>query len=284
MALDDRALHELTVESEDLQADALRDMKAVEPELRELGRERQGQPVDLDVIRDANAKRRTLLKGGGFGLGALAGRGLLATGIGSAIAAIVSAPAHADAAMDVQILQTASSLENLAVATYGAALKLPFISGQPVVKAFAMTTMKQHGAHADAFKSQTVTLGGKRQDAPDPKYAKVVNDAKPTLTDASKVVDLAMALETVATETYLNNLMLLDDVHTRSLFASVMGVESQHLATLRAVGALLSAGAVDLIAIPTDVAKLPKAAGSVAFPKPFEPTDMASPPEEGALK
>ena len=66
--------------------------------------------------------------------------------------------------------------------------------------------------------------------------------------------------------------------------ASVMGVESQHLATLRAVGALLAGGAPELIAIPTDVAALPAAAGSVAFPQPFEEPDMASPPAEGALQ
>ena len=65
-----------------------------------------------------------------------------------------------------------------------------------------------------------------------------------------------------------------------------MGVECQHLAVLRAVGALLAGGdaGAALIAIPTDVAKLPAAAGSVAFPKPFEPTDLASPPQEGAVK
>ncbi len=69
----------------------------------------------------------------------------------------------------------------------------------------------------------------------------------------------------------------------RILMASVMGVESQHLATLRAVGALLEGGAPQLIAIPTDVAALPAAAGSVAFPKAFEEPNMASPPEEGPV-
>ena len=43
-------------------------------------------------------------------------------------------------------------------------------------------------------------------------------------------------------------------------------------------------GAPDLIAIPTDLAKLPAAAGSVAFPDAFGGVTMASPPEEGAVK
>ena len=62
-----------------------------------------------------------------------------------------------------------------------------------------------------------------------------------------------------------------------------MGVEAQHLAVLRAVGALLG-GAPELIKIPTEPAKLPAAAGSVSFPEPFQGTDLASPPEEGAVK
>ena len=66
--------------------------------------------------------------------------------------------------------------------------------------------------------------------------------------------------------------------------ASVMGVESQHLAMLRAVGALLARRADDLIAIPVDVAALPAAAGSVAFPEAFEGITMASPPQEGAVQ
>jgi len=38
------------------------------------------------------------------------------------------------------------------------------------------------------------------------------------------------------------------------------------------------------IAIPTDLSKLPAAAGNVSFPAAFEPTTMASPAAEGAVK
>jgi len=120
------------------------------------------------------------------------------------------------------------------------------------------------------------------QDKPNPKYAPVVEQTKPKLTDAMAVVKLASTLEQVATETYLSDMNQFSDTASKKLMASVMGVESQHLATLRAVGALLVA-APDLIKIPTDPAKLPGAAGSVAFPDPFEPVTMASPPSEGAV-
>ncbi len=284
MPIDDRALQELTLESQDLQADAMRDVRGSINELTEIREERRGQPVDVDEVRDFNDGRRRMMSEGGLGMGQLAARGLLATAFGGVLAGIAAAPASADKPLDIQILQTASSLEILAVATYGAALKLPFISGNATVAAFAKTTMGQHAEHNTAFQNQAKALGGKPQTQPNPKYLKVVNDTKPKLTDAAKVVDLAMALETVATETYLMNLTLLADTKSKEIFASVMGVEAQHLATLRAVGALLAANMPKLIAIPTDLAKLPAAAGSVAFPKPFEPTTMASPPEEGAVK
>ena len=135
-----------------------------------------------------------------------------------------------------------------------------------------------------AFNAAAKSLDGKEQKKPNAKYLKVVEDATPGLTDPAKVVDLAMALEQVATQTYVSNLSLMRDDTSKKLMASVMGVEAQHLATLRAVGALLAGGAPELIAIPTDLAKLPAAAGSVAYPEAFEGRDMASPPEEGAVK
>ena len=44
------------------------------------------------------------------------------------------------------------------------------------------------------------------------------------------------------------------------------------------------AGAPDAIAIPVDPNKLPKAAGSAAFPDDIPTPTMPSPPEEGAVK
>lgn len=287
MTVDERGLRELIVESQDLQADALRDLEGRTDDLADLRADRRKEGIDLDALARFNLGRREALRNGGFGLGAFAARGLLAGGIGAALTAIVAAPAAAqDGGVDVQILQTAASLENLAVATYGAALTLPFIAdGNAVVVAFAETTMMQHGEHGAAFNAMAKSLGGAEQPGTNPKYQAVVDDTLPSLTDPAKVVEFAATLETVATQTYNANLALLEDTATKELMASVMGVESQHLAILRAVGALLAGGdaGAALIAIPTDVAALPAAAGSVSFPEPFEGTEMASPPEEGAV-
>lgn len=284
MAIDDQRLGELIVESQDLQADSRLASALVKPDLVEVGRSRRGRPVDQDQVQAYGVERRRLLRNGGFGLGALASRGLIGTAFGTAVTGIVAAPVNAQENVDVQILQTAASLENLAVATYGAALTLPFFNENQVVVTFAQMTMSQHAEHGAAFNAAAEDLDGLPQEETNPVYQPVVNDALPTLVDYLSVVNLAATLEEVAGDTYLANLSLLQDSELRTLMASVLAVETQHLAVLRAVRALLEGGAPQLIALPTDVPALPAAAGSVGFPESFYVANMASPPEEGAIR
>lgn len=284
MTIDDRAMAEVLEASQDIHSEGIRTAKAVLPQLEEIREERRGKGVNLAEIHRYNQGRRNLLRTLGLGGGNVAGKAALG-GLGGVVAALIATPANADEALDIQILQTASSLEVLAVATYDAALGLPFIKGgNKVVKAFAETTMKQHDEHRAAFQAQTEKLGGTKQTAPNPKFVPVVEGAKPGLKDALAVASLAETLETIATQTYLENIGLLDDTETVTLMGSVMGVETQHAATLRAVKALLMGGAPELIALDASVAaKLPAAAGSVAFPLAFEPTENAADPSTGAL-
>lgn len=289
MSIDERKLNELIVESQDLQVDAMNGIKATLPELAEIREERRGKEVDREEIDRFNANRRGLLAKMGIGAGGLATRGLVGGGLGGLAAAILATPARADRPLDIQILQTASSLERLAVNTYNTALGLPFIrNGNATVIAFARETMRQHDEHRKAFQAQTTTLGGKVQDQPNPKFQDVVNKAAPGLKAPIDVVRLAANLEKVATDTYLVNLTMFEDVQSKSIMGSVMGVEAQHLATLRAVEALLQANAENLVKVPigADLAKLPAAAGSVAFPQAFEMTtpELIADPQSGAVK
>ncbi|MCU1388373.1 MAG: hypothetical protein JWL72_1711 [Ilumatobacteraceae bacterium] len=278
MLIDDTRLTELIEESQDQHTDAMKASAAVLPDLRDLANDRRKSAIITpDEMRALQASRSTMKAK----LAGIAGIGVL----GAAMTSILARPVAADSSLDIQMLQTNASLEILAVATYKAALTLPFISGgNAVMVAFAKTTMQQHQDHQDAFNAQAKALGGAEQTMPNPKYTPIVEAAKPTLKAPLDVVMLAATLETVATETYLNECNMLADKDTIALVASVMGVECQHLATLRAVGALLSGGGDALIAIPTDVASLPAAAGNVAFPAAFEPTTAASPAAEGAVK
>ena len=289
MPLDDQALGELVEQSQDLHLDAMRATGDSLQEVVELGQERRARN-DIDPEESAVSAAAT---GAGIRKGLVAGGALAATAFGAALMSMAATPAFAASSMDVQILQTAASLENLAVSTYKTALTLPYIGGSsanPVIKAFATTTMGQHAQHAQAFNSAATALGGQAQDKPDPKYVPTVNSAVASITKASPtqgammVVDLAMTLENVAAETYVANCSALNDTNAKKITASIMGVEAQHVAVLNAVKALLSAGAADLIALnPTVVTKLPAAAGSVGFPNSFYPTKDASPASEGAV-
>jgi len=274
----------MIIESQDYQYDALRDMKGQLDELREVAFERRNDPVNTDEIARYNASRRRFLQRAGMGAGGLATRGIFAGVFGTALAGIVASPAAADEALDIQILQTASRLERLAINTYKAALGLDFIkNGNKTVIVFAQTTISQHDEHRMAFQAQTETLGGKAQDSPHPDAQAIVDAALPGLTDPLKVVQLAEQLENVATQTYLENVTLLEDSTAKSLMATVMGVETQHAATLRAVAALLGADAAELVTIPVNPADLPAAAGSVGTPNAFEPTTNALAPASGAV-
>jgi hypothetical protein len=281
--IDPGAMEGLIEESQDIHRDAMVATADSLDEIVETGAETRAHgAVDPDQSREVAARRSRLLTGAAFGGGILA-----AAGIGSALQAVFASPAFAASATDVQILQTAASIETLAVATYKTALTLPFIGGasaNAVVKAFATTTMQQHQQHLDAFNGAIAGLGGKAQTNPDPALAMVVQAAVPGLTSPGPVVALALELEQGAAETYVADVATLADANAKKLTASIMGVEAQHASVLLAVQALLSANAPQLITLaPGNVANLPAAAGSVGFPQAFFPTDQARPATEGAL-
>jgi uncharacterized protein YbjQ (UPF0145 family) len=286
MTADPRALEEMLEESQDLQADALRPTHEALDELVELSH----SPIEADPTanqRFHEEHRRALTAS--FGAATLLG----AAG-GVALVGVLASAASASSSTDVQILQTAASIENLAVATYKTALTLPYIGGSaanPVVTKFAQVTMGQHVQHADAFNGAIKHLKGKTQHKPDPAFVPVVNKAVSSLSGATAaqgalgVVGLALELENIAAETYIKDTTLAKSTSNKALFASIMGIEAQHVAVLTAVQALLSAGAPQLISLaPGTAAALPAVAGSVGFPHAFYPTTSAAPAKQGAVK
>ncbi len=278
MSVDDHALRELLAESEDLHADSMRVTNHALDELVDLGHEQRADAAEPLAVQTGR---------GGLVSGIPKSGMLAGAGLGAAFVALSSTSAFAASSTDVQMLQTAASIENLAIATYGVALTLPFIGGAeaiPVVKAFVEKTKAQHEDHVKAFNAAVKKLGGKQQKKPDPVLLKVVNDAKPGLTGPAEVVKLAIELENTAAETYVANVGAMKDKKSRSVTASIMGVEAQHVAVLLAVQALIAGGATDLIALPPDAARLPAAAGSVGFPNAFYPITDARPAKEGAVK
>ncbi|MFI5754768.1 ferritin-like domain-containing protein [Streptomyces sp. NPDC051569] len=256
--IDTRLLEELTEQSQDLNSDALRITS--------------GALADFTEAAEPPGRwwQRSGVLAGAAGAAALFGSGRAAA---------------ATTSNDIMALQTAASIENLAVSVYQTAAGLSFIkNGNKTIKEFIAKTTQQHQAHAKAFNAAATQAGGKAQTGTDPKYAAVVKQTLPTIKNTAGVVTLAISLEDVAAQTYTKNVGQVSNAQLRKLFASVAPVEAQHRATLLAVQSLLASGNENLVAIPTDVAKLPAAVGSVGFPNAFYPTKNASPISEGAVK
>jgi len=282
-AFDPRPLNELIEQSSDLQSDTMAQAHQGLAETVELGQELRSRgeldPYEAEAVA---AERRSMLRTGLFGAGALA-----AAGFGAALFSLESTPAFASTPTDVQILQSNASIEVLAVNTYKTALTLPYIGGSSangVIKAFAETTMAQHMQHLSAFNAAVKSLGGTPQNSADPALVPVVKAAVAKITGPEGVVALALELEQAAAETYVKATGVITSSSARTLTASVMGVEAQHASILLAVQALLKGNAPQLIALPPNAAALPAAAGSIGFPDAFFPTVNARPLMEGAVK
>jgi rubrerythrin len=229
----------------------------------------------------ASQDRRTFLRCSVLAAGAIGGGAVGASvGLGALVAAAAAGP-------DVQMLQTAAALENLAVAAYTTVLGLPESrtgASIPVVKSFITMTMDHHRQHAQAYNAAAQALGGMAQNGVD----RTVNDTVVTpavarITGPADVMRLAITLEDTAAATYIKFGAAAAEAAALKLFATVAPVEAQHSAVLRALAALLAAGLPQLVVLGPDASKLPAASGAAGFPASFFRTSPARPPAEGAL-
>lgn len=197
-----------------------------------------------------------------------------------------SEPAQrAASSLDVQVLQTAASLENLTVTAYEAAGRRALADrGSPALAAFIARTARQHAAHAAAFNAAAVEAGGAAQHTADPRYAASVLADLAQLTDAEPLISLLGSLEDVNAQSCTRYACLAGSPAVRRLFADVATAEAQHRAFLLAAGLLLNTGPAGLLRIPTVAAGLPAAAGTCCVPLAFYPTAKASAIGEGAVR
>jgi hypothetical protein len=141
--------------------------------------------------------------------------------------------------VDIQVAGLAASLENLAVATYAAAVKAA-VSGKlgtvpPAVATFATTAMSQHKDHGAAWNAILSSAGYKPITAPDPVVKTLVDADFAKVTNLTGVAKLALTLETVAAATYLNGLTVVSSPQSIATAASIQPVEMQHAAILNFV-------------------------------------------------
>jgi len=288
MPYDDKAFAELVEQSQDMQSDAMANVARPIDELVELNFERAARgEIDMEANQRFAAAHRGAVAASLSGASALT-----AVGAGAVLLGLLASPALAASSPDIQMLQTAASIEKLAVNTYTTAETLPYIGGSmanSVVAKFVSVTKSQHTQHLAAFNAATARLGGAMQNTPDPTYVPVVDKAVASLkglsADKGTLAVVGLALENIAAETYVADVPNFTDSQARATTASIMGVEAQHVAVLRAVQALVMAGAPQLISLaPGNAAKLPAAAGDLAFPFAFYPISQAAPASQGAVK
>jgi hypothetical protein len=193
----------------------------------------------------------------------------------------------APTAADVPILQTASSLVELTSDTYTRLQRLPYAGGgtalAPVRALLATAVQELDRARTDLARA-TRAAGGRVQTSPNAKYAAVVEQALPTVRGPGDVVGLLLTLEDVLAQTLVADVVDLSSPDVRVTVLGHATASARRKALLLTLGALLSTGRADLVAVPPDLVALPPGAGTVGFPDVLFPTEKASPATEGALR
>jgi len=142
---------------------------------------------------------------------------------------------------DLIVVALAAGLEIGAVNTYqkvldaagsGAIKDVP-----PAVATFVQTAQKQHLDHADAWNSVLTGAGfaAVKDTTNLPSVEKLINDRLAGVKDAATAALLALDLENIAAATYFNGIGAISDEGGIKVSASILPVETQHVAILNFV-------------------------------------------------
>ncbi|WP_329215706.1 ferritin-like domain-containing protein [Streptomyces sp. NBC_01485] len=195
----------------------------------------------------------------------------------------VAAPPGAPLA--VLVLQTAASLENLAVRSYTTAAGLPCVArGSARLRALVARNLAHHLAHAQAFNQAVVKAGGAPQHAADARYAATVSRRLAGLTDPDSLVSLLTELEGINAQTCTRYASLAEGGSLRSLFVNVASVEAQHGSELLILRTLPDGGDTAAHTTGATARAVPAAAGTAGIPHAAFPTGNASAINEGAVR
>jgi hypothetical protein len=136
----------------------------------------------------------------------------------------------------IAIAQGAAGLEVLAVNTYTAAAEAAEAGDlgevPPAVGEFVGTALEQHQAALDAWNEVLVGAGEDEVTMPPSDLESTVNDMFAEVTDVAGAAELALTLETIASQTYLDAQPMLTDPAAIELAGSIQVVDQQHIAVL----------------------------------------------------
>ena len=129
---------------------------------------------------------------------------------------------HGNPAADVDILNSAIDLENMAIAAYTAGA--PLLKGE--VLKLGREFLGQEKEHADALSTAVTNLGGS-SNQPRPSYD------FPQVRNQADVLRLATMIEDTAIAAYLDALPKLSSADLRATVAAIATNEAEHVAVLQ---------------------------------------------------
>jgi rubrerythrin len=152
-------------------------------------------------------------------------------------AAIAAGQVRPSPAGDIAIIQSAIALEQKAINTYRAALQKDLMGKKPELVDVAIEFADDHGRHRDelsralrVYFKQVPTLIENLGTFPIP------DNFKDKETKEADVLRYALKIETIASKTYFEAINdKLSTVEARGLAASILTVETQHVAVYRTV-------------------------------------------------
>ena len=154
------------------------------------------------------------------------------SGTTTTTAAPAVAPGTHGSAKDINILRAASSLEEVAVATYQKALDSNLIK-TPAVQTAVSNFQGQHKLHSNFFQNATVAAGGDPYKAPNPALMnQVVTPRLALVKTEADVIQLAYDLERLASATYQADVGTFDDISFNQKVMSVGAIEARHVTIL----------------------------------------------------
>ena len=227
-------LRRLTRETEVANREAMPAYEAALTQLIERDDTPDGVLGDV-VLGDFN--RRNFLKMGG--LTVLGGAILAVTGpelVAAAASKKKATPATkaTKTTLDVSILRTASSIEELAVAAYQIAIDSGLVKTAAIGDA-AKYFQAQHKEHSALFQGLTKKAGGAPFAKANPALLTALGPQIKALKDELGIVAFALSLEQIAASTYQSNVGSFTDATLNKAIMSVGGVEARHAAVLAGV-------------------------------------------------
>ena len=256
MQITDRELAAMTRELDEMHHASLPAFKQALLGYSETIQSVMGKAMEIAHI---DSSRRNFLRGGLVTAGALGGGAILAAcGDSSTSPASSSSGSTPAANADLDIARLAASIEVLAISTYGAALtaassgalgKVPAALG-----AFVTTAKQQHTDHAAAWNALLKKGGQAEQTDPDPALAGTVQTQLAAVKTIPQLASLAILLENVALQTYVNGAGLITSKEGRKVALTIAPVEAQHAAILNFVAGVYP---VPDTTVPKDKARTP---------------------------